>query len=227
VFSQAQVKTASDELNNWIADFSKNLAPQDERYYFEQSEPNARTLRKLDNPVFHRPLFRDMAHDKKLLTLIRDLIGSKLRVVFSQVFLKPSEVGGPKPVHQDNFYFGPENLDNIVTVWIAIDSATEENGCLFFANGSNRGPVHDHTAPPGEPFNLQVPPEIARQYEMTAEPVPSGGVSFHHGNVMHQSSPNLSDRSRRAIAMHYLSQDNRFANPALDYDESIIVEIRE
>jgi ectoine hydroxylase-related dioxygenase (phytanoyl-CoA dioxygenase family) len=225
VFSPSQIRAANDDLEVWGAEFKSTLAPEDEQYYFEQSKPDARALRKLDNPVHARPFFRQLANDPNLLSVVHKLIGHNLRVVFSQVFLKPSEVGGAKPVHQDNFYFGPADKDKIITVWIAIDNATVENGCMFFANGSNQGPVHQHVAPPGEPFNLQVPPEIAQQYEMTPEPVPSGAVSFHHGNVMHQSSPNRSDQPRRAVAMHFLSDNNYFELPALKYDESVIVQI--
>jgi phytanoyl-CoA hydroxylase len=225
VFSPQQIQAASDDLDAWGDEFKKTLAVEDEQYYFEQSNPTARALRKLDNPVYARPFFRQMANDPNLLSVIHELIGTDLRVVFSQVFMKPSEVGGAKPVHQDNFYFGPADQDRIITVWIAIDSATIENGCMYFANGSNLGPVHEHIAPPGEPFNLQVPPEIAAQHEMTPEPVPAGAVSFHHGNVMHQSSANLSNECRRAVAMHFLSSKNWFEKPALKYDESVIVAI--
>lgn len=227
IFSPERMQGASDDLVAWGNEFLQTLKPSDERYYFEQSDPNARALRKLDNPVFQRPFFRELAHDENLLAVIHGLIGHNLRVVFSQVFMKPGEVGGPKPVHQDNFYFGPADQDNIITVWIAIDDATIENGCMYFANGSHLGPVHGHIAPPGEPFNLQVPAEIAAKHTMTPEPVPSGAVSFHHGRVMHQSSANRSNKARRAVAMHYLSNNNHFANPALKYDETVVVEIHE
>ena len=83
-------------------------------------------------------------------------------VYFSQIFFKPPEGGGPKPVHQDNFYFGPRDRDEMVTAWVALDDATVENGCLYFGEGSNRGPVIPHVFPPGEPFNLLIPDEVAK-----------------------------------------------------------------
>ena len=45
----------------------------------------------------------------------------------------------------------------MVTAWIALDDATLENGCLYFGEGSNLGPVYAHVAPADEPFNLQLP----------------------------------------------------------------------
>ena len=45
----------------------------------------------------------------------------------------------PKPAHQDNFYFGPTDIEGVVTAWIALDDATLENGCLYFGDGTNLG----------------------------------------------------------------------------------------
>jgi phytanoyl-CoA hydroxylase len=142
-------------------------------------------------------------------------------VYFSQVFFKAPEGGGPKPAHQDNFYFGPTDPEGLVTAWIAIDDATPENGCLFFGEGSNRGPVLRHFAPPEEPYNLQIPAAVLAAQAMTAAPVGRGGVSLHHGNTLHQSGPNHSPRWRRACALHYVRNDVEFATPALPYDHAL------
>jgi ectoine hydroxylase-related dioxygenase (phytanoyl-CoA dioxygenase family) len=146
-------------------------------------------------------------------------------VYFSQIFFKPPGGGGPKPVHQDNFYFGPSDPEGVVTAWIALDEATIENGCMWFGEGTNRGPLYKHVAPPEEPFNLQVPPEEAARHAMTPAPVPRGGVSFHHGNTFHQSADNRSTKWRRAAALHYVRNDVAFAAPALPYDHTAAVRI--
>lgn len=224
VFSEADMSEAEADLLRWGEEFLATLAPENEAWFLEKSAQQ-RVLRKLDNPVFHRPVFRQLAKSPKLLSLVEDLIGPDLRVFFSQVFLKPPEAGGPKPVHQDNFYFGPADRDRVLTVWIAIDEATTENGCLFFADGSHREAVLPHVAPPDEPFNLQLPAETADRFEMTAAPVPRGGVSFHHGNTLHQSSVNRSRNPRRAVAMHFLSGDNELVTPALEYASGVVVQV--
>jgi ectoine hydroxylase-related dioxygenase (phytanoyl-CoA dioxygenase family) len=81
--------------------------------------------------------------------------------------------------------------------------------------------VVNHVAPPDEPFNLQVPNDVAQQYEMTAAPVARGGISIHHGNVFHQSSANRSDFPRRAVAMHFLPQDMQLLSPTLSYNDNV------
>ena len=182
-------------------------------------------LRKLDNPVHHRDVYRALANDVALTGMVEQLIGPGLWVAFSQIFFKAPEGGGPKPVHQDNFYFSPGDNEGMVTAWLALDSATVQNGCLYYGDGTQAGPIVEHTAPPDEPFNLQVPPQIASQHPMTPAPVPRGGVSFHHGNTYHQSSSNTSPNWRRAAAFHFANGGTKLTQPALEYDETTFVTV--
>jgi ectoine hydroxylase-related dioxygenase (phytanoyl-CoA dioxygenase family) len=156
--------------------------------------------------------------------MVEQLIGAGVSIFYSQVFMKAPEVGGPKPVHQDNYYFGPDAPHATLTAWIALDEATTDNGCLYFGNVL---PVNvlPHFAPDNEPFNLSIPDELAATYEMVPAPVPRGGVSFHHGNALHQSSANRSPKWRRAAAFHYLRNDAALIRPALPYDSSVHVKI--
>jgi phytanoyl-CoA hydroxylase len=214
-----------DDIQAWGESFLAAL-PAGQRAWYVDGGVKARTvLRKLDNPHHHRERVRALAALPDLVAMVESLIGRGVSVTFSQVFFKPPEGGGPKPAHQDNFYFGPNDPEGVVTAWIALDDATLENGCLFFGDGTNRGPVYPHEAPAEEPFNLQLPAAILARQPMTPAPVPRGGVSFHHGNTFHQSGPNVSSRWRRAIALHYVNAHTFFEHPALPYDESLRLRI--
>lgn len=228
IFTDEEIETALDDVAQWTDEFIAALDDEKRAWYLERSGDivdGRPVLRKLDDPVHFRPVFRELAAKPELVDLVEQVIGPGLRVYFSQVFFKPPKVGGPKPVHQDNYYFGPSDQEGMVTVWVALDEATVENGCLFYGKGTNRGPIYPHVAPPDEPFNLQIPEEEAAKHPMTPAPVPRGGVSLHHGNTFHRSSDNKSDRWRRACAIHYVNAGTDFANPALPYDRSKIVQI--
>jgi ectoine hydroxylase-related dioxygenase (phytanoyl-CoA dioxygenase family) len=166
-----------------------------------------------------------LARAPQLVDVVETIIGPGVSVFFSQIFFKAPEGGGPKPAHQDNFYFGPNDPEGVVTAWVALDDATLENGCLYFGDGTNRGPVYTHRAPADEPFNLQLPPSILQRQPMSPAPVMKGGVSFHHGNTFHQSGPNLSTRWRRACALHYVNAHTFFEHPALPYDAGLKLRI--
>ena len=222
-FTGGEIDTAVQDAQNWAQAEIGRMNAEDKAWYVEGEVDGRPVLRKLDNPVYLRPAFRALARNADLLARVEQIIGPDPQVLFSQLFFKSPGGGGPKPVHQDNFYFGPNDIEGMVTAWIALDDADEENGCLYYADGSNQDPIIPHTAPAGEPFNLLVPDHLMVDYEMTAAPVPRGGVSFHHGNTLHQSSDNQSDRWRRACAIYYANGKTELVQPALSYDPTVIV----
>ena len=225
VFRADEMDAVVADIDAWGASFLAEL-PAEKRGWYVDAGVGARTvLRKLDNPHAQRPAVQTLMRDRRLLGLVEALIGPGVSVYFSQIFFKPPEGGGPKPAHQDNFYFGPTDPDGMVTAWIALDDATLENGCLYFGDGSNLGPVYAHIAPEGEPYNLQIPPAILNRQPMSPAPVRKGGVSFHHGNTFHASGSNTSSHWRRACALHYVSNGNAFENPALPYDHSLKIKV--
>ena len=221
VFTADEMDAVVRDIEEWGESFLSGL-PAEQRSWYIDGGVSARTvLRKLDNPHAHRDAVKALARDRRLVALVERFLGSGVSVYFSQIFFKPPEGGGPKPAHQDNFYFGPTDIEGVVTTWIALDDATLENGCLYFGDGTNQGPVYRHFAPEGEPYNLQLPAEVLDKQPMAPAPVRKGGISFHHGNTFHQSGPNQSPQWRRACALHFVRNDVEFANPALPYDHGL------
>ena len=225
VFAAAEMDAAIEDIGRWGEEFLRELPAAQRRWYLDGGVKAREVLRKLDNPHHFRESVRSLARDPRLVALVEGAIGHGVSVYFSQIFFKPPEGGGPKPPHQDNYYFGPRDPEALITAWIAFDDATVENGCMYFGEGTHARPVMPHVAPPDEPFNLQVPVKVAAKAALTPAPVPKGGVSFHHGGVLHQSGPNHSQRWRRACALHYVRNDNAFVHPTLPYDEKMFLRI--
>ncbi|MEO5881403.1 MAG: phytanoyl-CoA dioxygenase family protein [Caldimonas sp.] len=225
VFAAAEMDAVVRDIEQWGEAFLADLPAGQRAWYLDDGVKARAVLRKLDNPHAHRPAVQQLARDPRLLTQVESLLGPGVSVYFSQIFFKPPEGGGPKPAHQDNFYFGPTDIEGVATAWIALDDATLENGCLYFGDGTHLGPVYAHFAPEGEPFNLQLPAAVLDKQPMSPAPVRKGGVSFHHGNTFHQSGPNHSTVWRRACALHYVRNDVEFAEPALPYDTGLKLRI--
>lgn len=225
LFSAARTAEVVDDIQRWGEQFLADLPPSQRAWYVDGGVAARTVLRKLDNPHHHREAVRELARDPALVAIVESLIGPGVWVYFSQIFFKPPEGGGPKPAHQDNFYFGPNDQEGVVTAWIALDDATLENGCLHFGDGTNRGPVYRHEAPPDKPYDLQLPESILQRQPMSPAPVMRGGVSFHHGNTFHGSGPNLSTHWRRACALHYVNAGTSFVTPALPYDHALKLRI--
>lgn len=223
VFTTSKMDQAIQEAHHWQEEFINDISEADKKWYLDGGTSKQNQVRKLDNPVSQRRLFKKMAQATKLVSIIEALIGDDVVAFFSQIFFKPPQGGGPKPAHQDNFYFGPDNGDHIITVWIAFDDALIENGCLYYGCGSNQGELIEHYAPENEPFNYQIPD--SKKVLMTAAPVKKGGINIHHGKTIHQSSNNTSSLWRRAMAIHYMQKEVKLIRPIFEYDPVHFVEV--
>jgi phytanoyl-CoA hydroxylase len=225
IFHADEMDAVVRDIERWGEAFLAELPPGQRAWYLDGGVKARAVLRKLDNPHARRDAVQSLARDPRLVRHVESVLGPGVSVYFSQIFFKPPEGGGPKPAHQDNFYFGPTDIEGIVTAWIALDDSTLDNGCLYFVDGTNLGPVYPHFAPEDEPFNLQLPAIVLDKQPMAPAPVRKGGVSFHHGNTFHQSGPNHSPKWRRACALHYVRNDVEFAAPALPYDTALKLKV--
>ena len=124
VFAPDRMDAAVADIMAWSQEFIDGLGAEERAWYVDGGVSDADVLRKLDNPHIERPFFGELAREPKLVELVEGFIGPGVSVYFSQIFFKPPRGGGPKPVHQDNYYFGPNDLEGIVTAWVALDDAT-------------------------------------------------------------------------------------------------------
>lgn len=215
VFSETKMDTAINEALQWQEEYLINMSEEEKKWYKDSSTSIHNQLRKLDNPVSQRIFFKELALDHKIISIVEEIIGKDVIAFFSQIFFKPPHGGGPKPVHQDNFYFGCDDDEKVLTVWLALDDAEIENGCLFYGKGTNQGRIIKHFAPEKETFNYQVPKEYL--VKMTPAPVKKGGINIHHGKTFHQSSDNTSGNWRRAMAIHFIQKDTELVNPIFEF----------
>ena len=126
---------------------------------------------------------------------------------------KPPRLGGELPWHQDEAYWDPAFDYTALGVWMPLDAATPESGCMSFIPGSHRSEVRKHRHIGDDPavhglFTDDVDPALA-----VAVPLPAGGASFHSCRMLHYSCPNVSDRARRAWANEFQLPPLRRAVP--------------
>lgn len=166
---------------------------------FDQTKAALRPglLRKIQGAVQYVPAVKRVFTSKKMLDCMEDIMGPNLYYHSSKVMFKPAKGGSPKPWHQDAAYW--KNYEpNQVTVWIAIDDATEENGCVWAIPGSHKLGLVPHVD-----AELQVPESEIDMKKAAAVPVKSGGLLIFHSLVLHMSKANTSDKPRCAIICDY------------------------
>jgi phytanoyl-CoA hydroxylase len=167
--------------------------------------PAARNAEDRVSKIFrlHRDsVFNQFCTAPALLDLVAGLLGPDLDCVLSQFIFKNHGAMG-QPWHQDSFYF-PFSTSPQVGIWLAITSATLDNGCLHVLPGSHREPVHTHV-PDRRPQANYGYLEIV-DHDMTgATPVlmDPGDLLVFHSHLMHQSTDNVSNGIRAAMVWHY------------------------
>jgi ectoine hydroxylase-related dioxygenase (phytanoyl-CoA dioxygenase family) len=98
-----------------------------------------------------------------------------------------------------------------VSAWVALDDVDVENGCMWMVPGSHTWGNHMDFIRDNVPTFDAMPKEFdGRVVEVKPCPVRRGEVHFHHALTWHGSPDNHSPRPRRAIAIHYMTQDTRF-----------------
>ncbi|MCC6581212.1 MAG: phytanoyl-CoA dioxygenase family protein [Phycisphaeraceae bacterium] len=158
-------------------------------------DPTGKTLRlrKIQEVFKSEPVFRDMLSQDKLLDAVEDLIGPNIYYHSSKLMCKPARGGRRKPWHQDYAYWATMNTRQ-VTVWIAIDQATKENGCMQVIPGSHRrGLIEHHQL---EDFQIDEA-GIEKENIVFAEMEPGDVLIFsvltlHASDTNHSPNPRLS-----------------------------------
>ncbi|MSS72910.1 MAG: hypothetical protein EXS64_15675 [Candidatus Latescibacteria bacterium] len=146
---------------------------------------------------------------RKLLDCIESLIGPE--IVGSSVYRVrpkiPAMLHGVVPWHQDSGYFMPHcDGSTIVTCWLPLVDATEDNGCLQVMAGAHRRGVARHYSG-GYAGYLEIPEEDLPEGRVVTAPVPLGGVLFMTNLTPHRSTENRTDTVRWSIDLRYQSAD--------------------
>jgi phytanoyl-CoA hydroxylase len=155
--------------------------------------------------------FERLLYTPKIVEEIAQLTGAAgLRVWHDQIQYKPAEKGGVNMWHQDAPLWPVLAPMTEVSAWVALDDVDEANGCMSMVRGSHLWGdqiAHLYTVPT---FGEMPPSFDGRDVEVVLRPVKKGEVHYHHALTWHGSHANTSGRPRRAIAVHYMTQDSRF-----------------
>jgi phytanoyl-CoA hydroxylase len=150
---------------------------------------------------------RAMLAHPVIVDALRQLIGPNVKAMQSMLFIK-SEGKPGQAWHQDELFI-PTRDRSLTAVWIALDDATVDNGCLWVLPGSQRPgvlyPDRDHDDPR---FDCEVEAYdfSYRDDDAVAVEVPAGSVVLFNGYLLHMSLPNTGRHGlRRALVNHYMS----------------------
>lgn len=128
------------------------------------------------------------------------LLGPGAMMCGDHAINKPPRAGAPTPWHQDEAYWDPMKDYRTISIWIPLQPATKENGCMHFVPGSHRLEVLPHQPIGNDPrvHGLEVVPGAFDFSSAVACELPPGGATIHYGRTLHYAPGNRSDDYRRA-----------------------------
>lgn len=152
----------------------------------------------------------DMLTNPVLVDYVADILGDDVIAWGSHFFCKMPGDGKEVAWHQDASYW-PLSPSKAVTVWLAIDDADLENGCMKFIAGSqNFGHVTYRKSNPDEHSVLGQTVENPEQYgEVVIDDLKAGQISIHNDLLLHGSDANHSSRRRCGLTLRYAAAEVR------------------
>lgn len=177
-------------------------------------------IRKYVNLVWHSDLLHHIAlTHPRVQGVLSCLLGSDPIICQNVALVKPAFYGTEKPWHQDDAYFNVAPLEAVCGVWIAIDEAGADNGCMHVLPGAHTlGPLLHHHHQDCEIAPDRLDSGLGDLRNAVPVPLPPGGAMFFSGILPHQTPPNQTAQRRRALQLHYRSQDSRLVSPD-EYDQ--------
>lgn len=163
------------------------------------------TLPQILNPSKYAPELVNTQFRKNALAIAKQLLGPEAEFRGDHAIRKPPRSGAATPWHQDEAYWDPDWEYNEISIWIPLQPATLENGCMHFVPGTHKQEVLPHHSIGNDPriVGLEVDNAEALSAGAVACPLPPGGATIHHSRTLHYTGPNLSDTPRRAYILMF------------------------
>lgn len=161
-------------------------------------------IEKLDPVHDISAVYASLVKDERILGPLRDIyLDEPLLFKDKLIFKLPGATG--YTMHQDAAWWQGFPMEGLISVMVAIDGATTENGGLELFPG-----YHDRLrSTPGVLRNMN-DEEIAEIDPGTGEIVETnpGDIIIFHSFTPHQSGTNVSDKSRKQLYLTYSPSKN-------------------
>ena len=147
--------------------------------------------------------------DERIGKMAAQLSGANgIRIWHDQALIK-RPWANPTAWHLDTPFWSFSDR-RAISIWVALDDATLENGCLFFLPGSHKVTNFDKiTIGRNMDGIFEVYPQL-KNSKSVAAPMKAGSCSFHNGLTIHGANANMTNGFRRAMTCAYMPDGNTF-----------------
>ena len=183
-------------------------------------KPKSQAINKIGHALHDLdPVFSSFSRQEKCAQLVR-LLGMQAPLLLqSMVICKQPFIGAEANAHQDStfLYTSPESC---IGLWLALEPATRENGCMWAARGGHNTALTSRFRKIGDEMVMTRLSETALETCSTPLEADTGTLVVLHGRLPHLSHENTSPSSRYAYALHLIdgicdyAEDNWLQRPA-------------
>lgn len=208
-FSNSDINFAKKQLQIYIDKMQrKKIAKKKGSINFSNYEINS--IHTLYNKKY---LFKKLYNNKKLKLILKNLLGKSFNLRAIELFAKPPKYGLPSPMHQDNFYWNLKN-GNGLTVWICLDKSNFRNGGLAYIPRSHKNGIlpHEPSFAPGSSQKVTKKSlnKVLNNKKLKIPNLKSGDICIHSCLIVHGSSKNTSQQSRKGLTFQFKNSQERY-----------------
>lgn len=156
------------------------------------------------------PFWVRLISDDRLLDIAELFVGPNIALFASHYISKPPSDGQAVLWHQDGSYWPLEPMD-VVTLWLAVDDSTPENGCMRVVPGTHRTalqPLQRRTDVPNV-LSSSMDDALVDSDRAVDVVLKAGDVSAHHPALIHGSNANPSGKRRCGLTIRYIPTTTR------------------
>jgi ectoine hydroxylase-related dioxygenase (phytanoyl-CoA dioxygenase family) len=158
--------------------------------------------------LVHPPM-AELIYDERIGRVAGELAGvDGIRVWHDQALVK-GPYANHTAFHFDNPFWSFFSKDAL-SIWVALDDATLENGCLWYLPGTHKEATFNYAAIGSNLGDLfKTYPQWKK---IAARPAvcPAGGAVFHNGLIAHGAGVNMTPRYRRAMTCGFMPDGSTF-----------------
>jgi ectoine hydroxylase-related dioxygenase (phytanoyl-CoA dioxygenase family) len=175
----------------------------------EDSDYFAKVFDQLLNLWQTNEAVKEMMIDQQIGKMAAQLSGADgIRIWHDQALIK-RPWANPTAWHLDTPFWSFSDR-RAISIWVALDDATLENGCLFFIPGSHNITSFDKITIGRNMDGIFDKYPQLRNSTPVAAPMKAGSCSFHNGLTVHGANANMTNGLRRAMTCAYMPDGNVF-----------------
>jgi ectoine hydroxylase-related dioxygenase (phytanoyl-CoA dioxygenase family) len=175
----------------------------------EDSDYYAKVFDQLLNLWQTNEVVKELMLDQRIGQMAAQLSGADgIRIWHDQALIK-RPWANPTAWHLDTPFWSFSDA-RAISIWVALDDATLENGCLFFIPGSHKQTKFDKiTIGRNMDGIFDIYPQVKASRSVAA-PMKAGSCSFHNGLTIHGANANMTNGFRRAMTCAYMPDGSTF-----------------